>query len=518
MKKIFVLFSLIFLCASLCFGQKLGHSALSPFAGDSTSSNHSIYFNTGEAFDQRFDMSGYSLFDGLLHNISNDQFAEFYIHVKFFYDENQNGIKEPEERLLSNGAFTLNGIETYSNYDLQGIIIRAEDGEYQIEYSEIGTADWELTNQESHSINLNINNRSATIEFGLYRDPISELSLNIVSDPFRCFFPIDYRVCIMNYGSVLEKGTVWIEMDPRFTHIWYEQEPDHMIDSTFIGYDIEIEPGVLEIFKWGIRGPEIMDASQLGELYITKVRSETDFGEVEDELTQALTCSYDPNDKLINPNRPDSLALLGIPLTYTIRFQNTGNAPADNVVVRDTMSDDLNMNTFRLIDTSHPDELSVVFNPDDHHIVSFEFDNIFLPDSTENYEASNGFVMYQISVKEDTPINTIINNTAHIYFDFNPAIVTNTTGTTMVDTFPTIVAIEDFVPAEDFLMYPNPTNGLVYFDREVERVNIYDIHGRMLGEAYKVNHLDLRKLSAGTYMIELFAEESKVIKKLLITD
>ncbi|HYG53301.1 MAG TPA: T9SS type A sorting domain-containing protein, partial [Flavobacteriales bacterium] len=34
------------------------------------------------------------------------------------------------------------------------------------------------------------------------------------------------------------------------------------------------------------------------------------------------------------------------------------------------------------------------------------------------------------------PNNTVINNTAHIFFDFNPAVVTNTVSNTLVDTIP----------------------------------------------------------------------------------
>ena len=518
MKNALVLFSLIILCLSSGYSQKLGHSAITPFGGSSNNNNHTLHYNSGETHTSTSFLSELSLFDGLLNNISNDQFAEYYIQVKFYFDKNENGIKDEDETYMRIGSFSVNGAEIFSNYSEQGVILRADPEDYTIEYSSIGSGDWELTGQDSYAFSLGPNNKSETIEFGLYRDPVSEISIKMVSDPFRCFFPVDYRICVMNYGTVPEMGTVWVQMDSRFENIWYQQEPDHMIDSTFVGWDMLIQPNELIVYRYGITAPEVTDPEQLGTLYYTSVNVETDFGTTTEDLIQELTCSYDPNDKLVNPDRPDSLALLDIPITYTIRFQNTGNAEAYDVEVRDTLSEDLDMNTFRFIDSSHPDVLSIVFDEDDNHIVSFQFDNIFLPDSTTNLEGSNGFVMYQISVKEDTPINTEINNTGHIYFDFNPPIVTNTTSTTMVDTFPIISALETLEYVEDILIYPNPTKGIVYFEKEVDRVNVYDIYGRNVVSSLNVKSMDLKKYNSGTYLIELYLGETKLIKKLIITD
>ena len=67
--------------------------------------------------------------------------------------------------------------------------------------------------------------------------------------------------------------------------------------------------------------------------------------------------------------------------------------------------------------------------------LTFEFRNIFLPDSTINFDASQGYVMYSIRAKDDIDEETIIDNTANIFFDYNPAVVTNTTENVMLSTF-----------------------------------------------------------------------------------
>jgi hypothetical protein len=50
--------------------------------------------------------------------------------------------------------------------------------------------------------------------------------------------------------------------------------------------------------------------------------------------------------------------------------------------------------------------------------------------------ASNGFVCYTIQPKSTVTDNSKIENTAHIIFDQNPAVVTNTTLNTLVSSFP----------------------------------------------------------------------------------
>ena len=77
----------------------------------------------------------------------------------------------------------------------------------------------------------------------------------------------------------------------------------------------------------------------------------------------------------------------------------------------------------RIEGASHPYEVSLDL---ESGRVEFIFDNILLPDSTTNEIESQGFIKYRINHKEDLVNNTFIENTASIYFDSNPPIVTNT--------------------------------------------------------------------------------------------
>ena len=87
-------------------------------------------------------------------------------------------------------------------------------------------------------------------------------------------------------------------------------------------------------------------------------------------------------------------------------------------------------------------------------MVTFTFSKILLPPSSSNEPLSHGFVRYRIASKTGLPEETAIKNTAHIYFDFNPAIVTNTTSNLMVSKLPG--KGNNASKGKLFNIYPNP--------------------------------------------------------------
>jgi uncharacterized repeat protein (TIGR01451 family) len=140
--------------------------------------------------------------------------------------------------------------------------------------------------------------------------------------------------------------------------------------------------------------------------------------------------SFDPNAKEVYPEG-------GIPvnqewLTYTIHFQNTGNAPAQNIYILDTLDQNLMPETFTLLSYSHEPLIQLFGN-----VVKFNFPNINLPDSTYDEPNSHGFVQYKIKLTPGLPIGTIISNIAYNFFDFNPPIATNIVSNTVVNNIQT---------------------------------------------------------------------------------
>ena len=68
--------------------------------------------------------------------------------------------------------------------------------------------------------------------------------------------------------------------------------------------------------------------------------------------------SFDPNDKTVFPaTKP--LPGETTELVYRIRFQNTGTDTAFNVTVIDTLSENLNLYSLRMLEVSHPYDLQL---------------------------------------------------------------------------------------------------------------------------------------------------------------
>ncbi|MGB0424870.1 MAG: DUF7619 domain-containing protein, partial [Flavobacteriales bacterium] len=188
------------------------------------------------------------------------------------------------------------------------------------------------------------------------------------------------------------------------------------------------QPGESFLYQTHIIGPgtdligQVFPISMQFELY----NSENELYTVgEWVLEPQVTCAYDPNDKYAEPAGYEEphFVLNDTQIEYRIRFQNTGNAPAETVVIEDQLDlNVLDMSTFNPLFASHDFTTSV----DASGKVIFTFDNIQLPDSTTDEPGSQGYVVYTISPIAGLTHGDEINNFAEIYFDLNPAIITNT--------------------------------------------------------------------------------------------
>ena len=201
--------------------------------------------------------------------------------------------------------------------------------------------------------------------------------------------------------------------------------------------------------------------------------------------------SYDPNYKEVYPTDVEP----GFQdwLTYTIHFQNLGNAPAYNIRLLDTLSNNLNLSTFEIIGYSHPNNTLLVGN-----ILTVRFPNIMLPDSASNPAGSQGYIQYRIKPLANLPVGTQIENTAHIYFDFNPAIVTNTT----VNNFVTSVGNTTLTQVARLWLYPNPSTGIFTISAKAN-IEVYNIVGGLILSENNATSIDLTAAPKGMYFVKL---------------
>lgn len=219
--------------------------------------------------------------------------------------------------------------------------------------------------------------------------------------------------------------------------------------------------------------------------------------------------SYDPNDKVVNKTENIN-PMEQEELTYTINFQNEGNADALKVVVKDTLSDNLDLSTFEVIRTKH----NVVTRIDPAtREVKFTFNDIYLAPKDLDEEGSKGYIVYKIKEKVNLPINSEIKNTAYIYFDFNPAIITNTTLNRN-----TLLSVSEIAENELLTLYPNPVKDKLQIKstEEIRSITIYTANGVKVMEYNQTTSIDVSKLVNGVYFVEILSDSSMRKEKIVV--
>ncbi|MEO8088304.1 MAG: T9SS type A sorting domain-containing protein, partial [Bacteroidota bacterium] len=233
------------------------------------------------------------------------------------------------------------------------------------------------------------------------------------------------------------------------------------------------------------------------------------------EITETVTCSYDPNNKSVLPEGlfAEHRTLYTDTLLYTIRFQNTGNDTAFVVYVRDLIDPSLDLSTLHMTGSSHP--MSTTIYP--NRMVEFKFENILLPDSNIDEPGSHGFVQYKIRPRTNLALPVVVNNEANIYFDSNFPVLTNTVSNTLVsDLNVGISSAEDL--KEITRVVPNPFRGEAeiilgesFKDSESE-LRVMNLCGALLFSK-KTNSLSVKisgdKLANGIYFYEVRSNNGK---------
>lgn len=213
-----------------------------------------------------------------------------------------------------------------------------------------------------------------------------------------------------------------------------------------------------------------------------------------DTLIQTVTGSFDPNDKNVFPTGYGSEGYITAQqeLKYTIRFQNTGNDTAFNIVIVDTLPVSLDKYSLRVLNASHP----YWYEFKSGNVVAFHFNNILLPDSGSNEEGSHGAIKFSIQQIPGNPPGTIIDNSANIYFDFNTPITTNSIRNTVFDcNNMTQVVISDSILCEGETLFASA--GLLF----PMTSNWYYNSALVSGDS----SISINSLTAGTYSLELEA-------------
>jgi uncharacterized repeat protein (TIGR01451 family) len=224
--------------------------------------------------------------------------------------------------------------------------------------------------------------------------------------------------------------------------------------------------------------------------------------------------SCDPNEKFEEHAKWNTADVApGTQLDYTIGFQNVGNDVAHYVAVVDTLDTDADINTLEIIGASHPMNIYMVGT----NVLKFEFLNINLAAASVNEPLSHGFVTYKIKPKTGLTNGTMLDNKAHIFFDFNGSIETNK----VTDVIDIALGINTIASPLTVTTYPNPATEYIRIllgDEQDAEVRLTDVSGGVVVDQTVQNNgmIKVADLRNGTYLLQITSGKKNYSGKLMI--
>lgn len=438
-----------------------------------------------------------------------------------FVDWDGNGVKSDDEPLFTEGKFLISG----------------SDGTELELYSDTGTYVYNSVSNTTYGFSYQVNDGSLP----LFSCETSFLDINpVAGSTTTYFFPItsipeiNGAVSLISYQTPSPGFTRYYEVKvknigslPIVNAVLNVQKPEN---STLVSYcntciatadgfqktNITLAPFEQAVLPFEVQFNTIPNI-QLGD-YVTTTATlvaENDVNPTDNisTLTQMVIGSYDPND-ISEKHGPEVVFATwpsGEELEYTIRFENTGNGPAETVRLENTLPTNVDALSFTPIDASHRYQLQQNGNQ-----ITVVFNNIDLPPSQENTNIGHGYFKYKVSPTAGFQVGTVIENRAEIYFDFNPAIVTPVWTTTFVEQ----LSVDETQPLVQF--YTNPVTDVFELTlantETIIDAQVYDLLGKKVSNAKSVNgklHIQAHTWPSGIYILKLSTPTGTLSYKLV---
>lgn len=315
----------------------------------------------------------------------------------------------------------------------------------------------------------------------------------------------------VNASCLSMGGVMTLTLDPLTSYVSSTIAPSSVVGNV-ISWNIPPMNNNNYWSWWSSFNPDVTvytsTSAQLGDTLCFDVAITPAVGDADPSNNNFTICnnvrsSWDPNMKVVQPlglNATGDVAP-NTTFTYTLHFQNLGNAQAYNINIMDTLDADLDLSTMQVLASSH----AVSPEYQGNNVMKFNFPNINLPDSASNPQGSKGWVTYRVKAKSNLQNGTVINNTGYIYFDFNPAVITNTT----VNTIVWALGVEENIQ-ESITLFPNPASDLFYVLSDGEAIlEMTDVSGRVVLNARLntgENAIATTTIPAGLFQVRVIRE------------
>lgn len=396
------------------------------------------------------------------------------ISGRVFYDRNQDVFYDAGENLLVGEKLSLsgNGYTTLTD----------GNGHFNMEYA--GIADTlKYHSEHPHYIPLPAyfysGNITDSVNFAIQIDS-NLVSAEVTITPMtnsRPGFETHFKVDALNYGSADLDAVLKLKLDTLLSTT-YISDSSFILSGDTLTWNFDLSAFDNKSVRISCFLPA--DVNLLGDTLTLTAMLEPMADDLEpanntNMLRQVITGSYDPNDKSVFPSTSITPEFVqeGKWLEYLVRFQNTGTDTAFTILVKDTLHPYVSASSFQFLSGSHPVQIEM----DSLDMLTFRFNAINLPDSQTDEPNSHGFIRYKVKAESSLQVDDYIANTAHIYFDFNPAIVTNTTITYCKNAGS--VSVTELSENLGGLLFPNPNAGIFYLEQaQASPIKIIDCMGK----------------------------------------
>ena len=408
-----------------------------------------------------------------------------------------------------------------TNGNTTGNLITNADGDYLIP---VTSGAYTLTPLPGNPAYFNVSPANATVTFPETGSPFTQnfcitanglhpdLEISLLPlDPLRPGFDAKYKISYRNKGTQAQSGSLLLAYDGSVLDFVYANPVLTSQSGEVLQWDfsdlLPFETRAI-VVTLNANTPMEIPALNGGDIlnFTASVNSSSTDETPTDNtfiLDQTVVNSFDPNDKTCLEGNTITPEMVGKEVHYLIRFENTGTANAENIVVKDMIDTaKFDINSLIPIDGSHP----FVTKISNTNKVEFIFENIQLPFDDAN---NDGYVAFKIKTKPTLVVGNSFSNTAGIYFDYNFPIITNTATTTVA-----LLANQDFAFEDYFKIYPNPANDVLNIESkqtiEVTSINIYNTLGQIvlvIPNAQQTKSVDVSSLKAGHYFLKINSDK-----------
>ena len=359
----------------------------------------------------------------------------------------------------------------------------------------------------------NNNNNIATQDFCISANGIHP-DLEVVIAPItpaRPGFDATYELVYKNKGNQTLNGFVSLNYDVlRLLFISSNTTPDFNFEGTIDWNFTNLLPFESRSISLtlNVNSPIETPAVNIGDVLnfttsITPIAGDEMPTDNTFTYNQTVVGSFDPNDITCLEGESVAPSEIGEYLHYVINFENTGNFPAENIVVK-TIVDPIkfDINSLQLLNTSNPVDARITGN-----VVEFIFEDIQLAGP-----GGHGHVLLKVKSKSTLVTGDNVAKSAGIYFDYNAPVDTGM-ATTVFQSLSNAVFEKD----TSINVSPNPTNGNININSNfnIKSIALYDLQGRVLQTILNANKLDISEKANGIYYLKITTEKGSKIEKII---